>query len=69
MIIGYFTERPYRWVPEDEVLRNEGFTKGEMPCGGIYPRPSEQAPENDFRQNHRSNDYLLMIISSGEGAE
>src|SRR2546426_571402 len=25
MIIGYFTERPYRWVPEDEVLRNEGF--------------------------------------------
>jgi len=25
MIVGYFTERPYRWVPEDEVLRNEGF--------------------------------------------
>jgi alkanesulfonate monooxygenase SsuD/methylene tetrahydromethanopterin reductase-like flavin-dependent oxidoreductase (luciferase family) len=25
MIIGYFTERPYRWVPEDEVLRNEAF--------------------------------------------
>jgi len=25
MIIGYFTERPYRWLPEDEVLRNEGF--------------------------------------------
>jgi len=25
MIIGYFTERPYRWVPEDEVLKNQGF--------------------------------------------
>lgn len=25
MIIGYFTERPYRWVPEDEVLKNEAF--------------------------------------------
>jgi alkanesulfonate monooxygenase SsuD/methylene tetrahydromethanopterin reductase-like flavin-dependent oxidoreductase (luciferase family) len=25
MIIGYFTERPYRWISEDEVLRNEGF--------------------------------------------
>jgi hypothetical protein len=25
MIVGYFTERPYRWVPEDEVLKNEGF--------------------------------------------
>jgi alkanesulfonate monooxygenase SsuD/methylene tetrahydromethanopterin reductase-like flavin-dependent oxidoreductase (luciferase family) len=25
MIIGYFTERPYRWVPEEEVLRNEAF--------------------------------------------
>ena len=25
MIIGYFTERPYRWVPEEDVLRNEAF--------------------------------------------
>src|SRR3954466_13252336 len=25
MIIGYFSERPYRWVPEEEVLRNEAF--------------------------------------------
>jgi len=23
--IGYFTERPYRWVPENEVLRNQAF--------------------------------------------
>jgi alkanesulfonate monooxygenase SsuD/methylene tetrahydromethanopterin reductase-like flavin-dependent oxidoreductase (luciferase family) len=25
MIIGYFTERPYRWVNEDDVLKNQGF--------------------------------------------
>lgn len=25
MKIGYFTERPYRWVPEDEVFRNRAF--------------------------------------------
>ncbi len=25
MKIGYFTERPYRWVPEDEVLKNHAF--------------------------------------------
>ena len=43
-------------------------TKGEMPCDGIYPELSEQAPENAFRQNYRSNDYL-MLISSGEEAE
>lgn len=25
MKIAYFTERPYRWVPEDEVLKNRAF--------------------------------------------
>ncbi len=25
MKIAYFTERPYRWVPEDEVLKNKAF--------------------------------------------
>ena len=25
MQLGYFTERPYRWVPEDEVLRNQAY--------------------------------------------
>lgn len=25
MQIGYFTERPYRWLDEDDVLRNEAF--------------------------------------------
>ena len=25
MQIGYFTERPYRWIPDDEILRNRGF--------------------------------------------
>ena len=25
MLIGYFTERPYRWVPENEVFRNRAF--------------------------------------------
>jgi alkanesulfonate monooxygenase SsuD/methylene tetrahydromethanopterin reductase-like flavin-dependent oxidoreductase (luciferase family) len=25
MQIGYFTERPYRWLPEDEILKNHGF--------------------------------------------
>jgi alkanesulfonate monooxygenase SsuD/methylene tetrahydromethanopterin reductase-like flavin-dependent oxidoreductase (luciferase family) len=25
MKIGYFTERPYRWVPEEEVFRNRAF--------------------------------------------
>jgi alkanesulfonate monooxygenase SsuD/methylene tetrahydromethanopterin reductase-like flavin-dependent oxidoreductase (luciferase family) len=25
VLIGYFTERPYRWVPEDEVLRNRAY--------------------------------------------
>ena len=25
MLIGYFTERPYRWVPENEVLRNHAY--------------------------------------------
>lgn len=25
MIIGYFTERPYRWVPEEEILRNNAY--------------------------------------------
>ncbi|MDO8435018.1 MAG: LLM class flavin-dependent oxidoreductase [Candidatus Binatus sp.] len=25
MLIGYFTERPYRWIPEDEVLRNHAY--------------------------------------------
>jgi len=25
MIIGYFTERPYRWIPEEEVLRNHAY--------------------------------------------
>jgi alkanesulfonate monooxygenase SsuD/methylene tetrahydromethanopterin reductase-like flavin-dependent oxidoreductase (luciferase family) len=25
MKIGYFTERPYRWVPEDEVFKNHAF--------------------------------------------
>ena len=23
--IGYVTERPYRWVPEDEVFKNNAF--------------------------------------------
>jgi alkanesulfonate monooxygenase SsuD/methylene tetrahydromethanopterin reductase-like flavin-dependent oxidoreductase (luciferase family) len=25
MKIAYFTERPYRWVPEDEVFKNHAF--------------------------------------------
>lgn len=25
MQAGYFTERPYRWVPEEEVFRNHGY--------------------------------------------
>ena len=25
MQLAAFTERPYRWVPEDEVLRNRSF--------------------------------------------
>ena len=25
MLIGYFTERPYRSVPEDEVFKNRSF--------------------------------------------
>ena len=25
MIIGYFTERPYRWVPEDVIIRNKAY--------------------------------------------
>ena len=25
MQIGYFTERPYRWLPEEEILKNGGF--------------------------------------------
>jgi alkanesulfonate monooxygenase SsuD/methylene tetrahydromethanopterin reductase-like flavin-dependent oxidoreductase (luciferase family) len=25
MKVAYFTERPYRWVPEDEVLKNRAF--------------------------------------------
>ena len=25
MLFGYFTERPYRWVNEDEVLEHRGF--------------------------------------------
>ncbi len=25
MQVGYFTERPYRWVPEEEVFRNHGY--------------------------------------------
>ncbi len=25
MQVGYFTERPYRWLPEEEILKNGGF--------------------------------------------
>jgi len=25
MKIGYFTERPYRWIPEEEILKNHGY--------------------------------------------
>ena len=25
MQIGYFTERPYRWLPEEELLKNRAF--------------------------------------------
>jgi len=25
MQIGYFTERPYRWLPEEEILQNRGY--------------------------------------------
>jgi alkanesulfonate monooxygenase SsuD/methylene tetrahydromethanopterin reductase-like flavin-dependent oxidoreductase (luciferase family) len=25
MKIGYFTERPYRWLPEEEILKNHGY--------------------------------------------
>ena len=25
MQVGYFTERPYRWLPDEEILRNRGF--------------------------------------------
>lgn len=25
MQVGYFTERPYRWVPEEEIFRNHGY--------------------------------------------
>jgi len=25
MKIGYFTERPYRWIPENEVFKNHAF--------------------------------------------
>src|SRR6266566_5099924 len=25
MKIGYFTERPYRWLPEEEILKNRSF--------------------------------------------
>ena len=25
MQLGYFTERPYRWLPEEEILKNGGF--------------------------------------------
>lgn len=25
MKVGYFTERPYRWVPEEEVFKNHAF--------------------------------------------
>src|ERR1700687_3365609 len=24
MQVGYFTERPYRWLPEEEILKNGG---------------------------------------------
>ena len=29
--IGYFTERPYRWVPEEEVLQKPGFFRRLQP--------------------------------------
>ena len=25
MQIGYFTERPYRWLPEELILKNRAF--------------------------------------------
>ena len=25
MQVGYFTERPYRWLPEEEILKNRTF--------------------------------------------
>jgi hypothetical protein len=25
MQVGYFTERPYRWLPEEEILKNRAF--------------------------------------------
>ena len=28
MKIGYFTERPVRWVPEEVILRNGGHFRG-----------------------------------------
>ena len=25
MQVGYFTERPYRWLPEEVILKNQAF--------------------------------------------
>lgn len=30
MKLGYFTERPYRWVKEEEVLKNKAFLRYRM---------------------------------------
>lgn len=45
MIIGYFTERPYRWLSEDDVFRNQGFFGL---SNSLFDREKAAEDYNDF---------------------
>ena len=46
MLFGYFTERPYRWVKEDDVLQHRGF----------FALPNQQ-----FDRERAADDYNYFL--------
>ena len=40
MQIGYFTERPYRWLPEELILKNRAFSPSRTSISTVKRRPT-----------------------------
>ena len=53
MQVGYFTERPYRWLPEEEVLKNGGFF-------GV---------SNRLYDREKAADYYGKVVSLAQNAD
>ena len=55
MEIAYFTDWPYRWVPEDEVLKNKAF------FNEVVPALREYAKEIDLLDSFQRTPGLVAL--------